>query len=88
MQVMTHEIGHMFGIEHCVHYACNMNGSNNLQESDRQPAHVCPVCLRKLQHAIGFDPASRYDRLAAFYDRVGMKDDAAFARLRLSRIRP
>ena len=85
MQVMTHEIGHMFGIQHCIHYSCNMNGSNSLQESDRQPAHFCPVCLRKLQHAAGFDPAQRYERLIEFYDRTSMADQATFARTRLAR---
>ena len=46
---MTHEIGHMFGVKHCVYYNCAMNGSNHLQESDRRTEHLCPVCLRKLQ---------------------------------------
>jgi len=30
---MTHEIGHMFGIHHCVHFSCLLNGSNHLEES-------------------------------------------------------
>ena len=48
-QVMTHEIGHMFGIKHCVYHNCAMNGSNHLAESDRRAASLCPICLRKLQ---------------------------------------
>jgi archaemetzincin len=32
-KVMTHEIGHMFGIRHCIHYECGMNGSNHIEES-------------------------------------------------------
>ena len=39
----------MFGISHCVHFHCRMNGSDSLEESDRSPMHLCPVCLRKLQ---------------------------------------
>lgn len=33
--VMVHEIGHMFGINHCIYYDCNMNGSNSYEESCR-----------------------------------------------------
>lgn len=32
-KVMTHEIGHMFGIRHCIHYECGMNGCNHIEES-------------------------------------------------------
>jgi len=26
---LVHEIGHMFGLKHCVYYECLMNGSNS-----------------------------------------------------------
>ena len=29
--------------------------------------YLCPVCLRKLQHSIGFDVVSRYRNLLQFY---------------------
>ena len=35
-KVMTHEIGHMFGLKHCIFYECSMNGSNSYEESTRQ----------------------------------------------------
>ena len=82
LKVMTHEVGHMFGFEHCRHYRCNMNGSNSLAETDRSPLHLCPVDLRKLQHAAGFDPGRRYEMLADFYERHGFEEQAAFARQR------
>ena len=31
---MVHEIGHMFGLRHCIVYECTMNGSNGSDESD------------------------------------------------------
>ena len=86
LQVLTHELGHMFGISHCAYYSCNMNGSNSMAEADTQPPYLCPICLRKLQYAVEFDPAARYRALAEFYERVGMAEAAAFAGRRLARI--
>lgn len=74
----AHELGHMFGMHHCVFYACVMNGSNSLAETDRQPLHLCPVCREKLRHAIGFTHAERYRGLARFYAEAGMPAEAAF----------
>ncbi len=82
-RVLVHEVGHLFGLEHCTFYRCVMNGSNHLQESDGRPLHVCPVCLRKLQHSIGFDPVKRYKALGDFYQKVGMQDEARWIANRL-----
>ncbi|CAJ1080762.1 archaemetzincin-2 [Xyrichtys novacula] len=62
-KTMTHEIGHMFGILHCQWLNCVMQGSNHLEESDRRPLDFCPVCLRKIQVAIGFEIAERYQAI-------------------------
>ena len=53
-----------------------MNGSNHLQESDRRPSHLCPVCLRKLQFGVGFDVVKRYQDLAQFDEQAGLEDEA------------
>lgn len=76
---MTHEIGHMFGMHHCVYFRCHMNGMNSLREVDSAPLHSCPVCLRKLHHAVGFVPVDRYRRLRRFYRRVGLDAEARWA---------
>jgi len=60
---MVHEIGHMFGLKHCIFYDCVMNGSNHLEESKKRTFHECPVCLRKLQSAVGFNIVERYKAL-------------------------
>ncbi len=57
----------MFNMDHCVYFHCLMNGSNHLQESDARPMHLCPVCLRKLHHSVGFDPVERYRNLLGFW---------------------
>ncbi len=63
-KVMVHEIGHMFHIRHCVYFNCIMNGSNTLEENDKKPMEMCPVCIRKLQHNITFEMVDRYKQLA------------------------
>lgn len=82
-KVLTHEMGHMFGIRHCIHYECLMNGANHLAEADRTPMHLCPVCLRKLAHACRFDAAERYGKLERFYDDHGFTREAGWTRRRL-----
>lgn len=85
-KVLTHEMGHMFGIRHCIHYECLMNGANHLAEADATPLHLCPVCLRKLAHACRFDPAKRYTELEGFYEKNGFNEQAAWAKKRRIRI--
>lgn len=75
-KVLAHETAHLLGIAHCVFYACLMNGSNNLPESDARPLHLCPVDLRKLQYSTGFDVAARYRDLLAYTKDVGFTDEA------------
>uniref|UniRef100_A0A6B2LAW3 Archaemetzincin-2 n=1 Tax=Arcella intermedia TaxID=1963864 RepID=A0A6B2LAW3_9EUKA len=65
-KVMTHEIGHMFGIDHCCYFHCLMNGSNTLEESSSQPMFLCPMDLHKLQHYVKFDVLQRYQDLLTF----------------------
>ena len=83
-KVLAHETGHMFGLQHCVYFRCLMNGSNHPGESDDRPPHLCPVCLRKLHHAVGFDISSRYERLLAFSQQAGFDDEAAWLTRRLA----
>lgn len=85
LKIVSHEVGHMFGITHCVHHSCVMNGVNHLVELDRSPMHLCRVCLRKLQLVVGdLDLAQRYERLRARYLADGMHDDAAWVQARLA----
>ena len=87
LKVMSHELGHMFGLEHCVHLHCIMNGANHLSELDRSPLDPCPVCLRKLHVALGFDPKARYHALAEHYTRLGLHEAADWARQRWAFLR-
>jgi archaemetzincin len=86
LKVLIHETGHMFGLRHCIYFSCLMNGSNHLEESDAKPVYVCPVCLRKLQHSIGFDVALRYEALERLFTRVGFPEEAAWVAARRAEI--
>lgn len=84
---MVHEISHMFGLTHCVYWKCVVAGSNHQAEADSRPLHPCPVCLRKLHAAIGFDPAAREEELAKVLRDVGIDDEAAWSEHRATWIR-
>lgn len=84
VNTLAHELGHMFGISHCTHFHCVMNGHNHEQEGARLPMHLCPVDLRKLERSIGFDPIERYRRLQAVDRALGFEDEAAWIEARLA----
>lgn len=76
LKLAVHETGHMFSLQHCVKYACVMNGCNHLGETDRAPLDVCPECLAKICYLAGYDPVERFARMAEFCRSVGFKDEA------------
>lgn len=83
-KVVCHEVGHLFGIEHCVYFECLLCGCNHLQEFDKRPMYLCPIDLRKLQSSCGFDPVERYSTLLALAEEFGWTDYAEFLSMRLS----
>jgi archaemetzincin len=77
----THETGHMFSLLHCTRFECNMNGSESLEESDRQPLALCPECLAKICWATRTQPLEHLKRLADFCRKTGLKkEEAAYRR--------
>ncbi len=73
LRTAIHESGHMLGIAHCTAYECCINGSNSLQEADRQPLAFCPEDEMKVWWACRMDPIKRYDQLAAFAHAHGLE---------------
>lgn len=82
-KVLNHEIGHIFGMKHCIFYKCTMNGSNSLAETDAAPIHLCPVCHRKMLWSIKFDPLKRFDTLRAFYKENGLAAESDWMSARI-----
>ena len=85
LKVMAHEIGHMYGLTHCTFFECGLNGSNHLEEADRRPIHLCPVCMRKLHWSSELNPLERYYHLHEIYRRLGFGALADFVSGRLQR---
>ncbi|KAH3766739.1 Zn-dependent protease [Pelomyxa schiedti] len=62
-KILSHELGHLFGMKHCIYYHCLMNGSNHQDEMDGAPLHLCAVCLMKLWYTLQFNTTLRYQSL-------------------------
>lgn len=86
-KVLSHEMGHMFGLKHCVFFECILNGSNHLGETDSRPMHLCPVCLRKLQLSVRCDLVKREESLLRFHEEQGFKQEADWSRRYLEKLR-
>ena len=78
LKVLCHEMGHLFGISHCIWWQCIMNGGNG-HEVESMPLHLCPLDLAKLQEALGFDLVERERALEAMWVRHGLDDEARFS---------
>uniref|UniRef100_A0A8D1DJ42 Archaelysin family metallopeptidase 1 n=2 Tax=Sus scrofa TaxID=9823 RepID=A0A8D1DJ42_PIG len=62
-KVTCHELCHLLGLGSCRWLRCLMQGALSLDEALRRPLDLCPICLRKLQHILGFRLVDRYKRL-------------------------
>ena len=58
LKTCCHELGHMFGLKHCLTYWCIMNGSHDPEEAYVKPFVLCPCCLRKTSHYFKLDEIS------------------------------
>lgn len=66
-KIVTHEILHMFSMDHCIWYNCNMCGINGINELDKYSYRLCPICINKLYIANKFDVKKRTSDLEYFY---------------------
>lgn len=85
-KVLTHETSHMFGMQHCIYFVCVVNGANHMDETDGHPQHLCPLWLRKMHYATGFDAVKRYRDLAAFYRQQKWFEEFDWVQRQLRRV--
>ncbi|MBI3857887.1 MAG: hypothetical protein HY293_19590 [Planctomycetes bacterium] len=83
LKLLSHEAGHILSIDHCVTYACVMQGANSLEEDDRHPMHLCPIDLQKVLWNAGLDRRERYRKLLPLYREWGCKSEADWVSRRL-----
>lgn len=76
LRIAVHEVGHMFGLGHCQHFRCVMNGISDLAELDATPLRLCPLCLRKLHLVTGLDPRARDAALRGTFAGLGLAEEA------------
>ena len=63
-----------------------MNGSNSLEEMDRNTIHLCPTCLNKLQWNLKFDVRRHYRQLRDIYQQSHYDDLAQWVDRRLAKL--
>ncbi len=78
LKTTTHEILHALGMQHCVGYACVLNGSNSLNESDNKPLIICPACLEKLQFILPESYHGYFERTLKFYQQYHFEKEIQF----------
>jgi len=79
-KLLTHELGHLYALDHCIHNRCLMMGTGHLVEDFRAPTHLCGICLRKLCWRTGFDVIMRYKLLAGVFENIGLGKESKWAK--------
>ena len=85
-KLLSHELCHLYGLDHCIFSRCLMNGTGHLVEDFAAPAHLCPVCLRKLQWRLGFRVRGRYSLLTDAFHTMGMTRESVWTRKQVDQI--
>ncbi|MBB6239762.1 archaemetzincin [Pedobacter sp. AK013] len=77
LKTSSHEIGHMFGLTHCIEANCLMNGTNSLAETDRSIARLCSGCQQKLNSTLKYDNKKRLQDLSVFFSKNKIENELA-----------
>ncbi|WP_433836466.1 reprolysin-like metallopeptidase [Flavobacterium anhuiense] len=67
LKICSHEIGHMFGLHHCIAANCVMNGTNSMTETDGHSIRLCSLCQRKLNSGFKYNNVKRVKELEKYF---------------------
>jgi len=74
LKICSHEIGHMFGLHHCINANCVMNGTNSMPETDRHFIRLCSLCQRKLNSGFKYDNKKRLVELEKYFQENNLTE--------------
>ncbi|MGN7759687.1 Zn-dependent protease [Chryseobacterium sp. 22532] len=80
IKISSHEIGHMFGISHCLNANCVMNGTNSLSETDYHFARACSLCQQKLNSSLHYNHKKRLLDLKDFFEKQHLNSEYSLAK--------
>ncbi len=86
LKICSHEIGHMFGLHHCIEANCVMNGTNSMVETDRHSIRLCSLCQRKLNSGFKYDDVKRLKELENFFKENSLDEGLALMKKDLEKI--
>ncbi|MBB4804131.1 archaemetzincin [Flavobacterium nitrogenifigens] len=87
LKICSHEIGHMFGLHHCVEVSCVMNGTNSMPETDSHSIRLCSRCQRKLNSGFKYDNIKRLEELQKYFKENNLTDGLALMEKDLEKIK-
>ncbi|WP_433765899.1 Zn-dependent protease [Flavobacterium ginsenosidimutans] len=87
LKICSHEIGHMFGLYHCIEANCVMNGTNSLIETDGHSIRLCSLCQRKLNSGFKYDNVKRLKELEKFFKENNLNEGLALMKKDLVKIK-
>lgn len=86
LKTCSHEIGHMFGLYHCIVADCVMNGTISLTETDNSAIRLCSACQRKLNSGIKYDNKKRLVELEKYFEKAKLNDATQLMKKDLEKI--
>lgn len=52
LKEIVHELGHTFGLTHCINDKCVMHNSFNIEDTDRKSIYPCESCFEELDKVL------------------------------------
>lgn len=87
LKICSHEIGHMFGLYHCIVADCVMNGTNSMSETDKHSLRLCSLCQRKLNSGLKYDNLKRLIELEKFFKENNLNEGLTLMKKDLEKLK-